>query len=339
MLSMKKPQLRKSTVNNLITYAIVAVFYIVVTVMIQTGNASRHMQSLLVPICVNVVLAVSLNLVIGFLGELSLGHAAFMSVGAYTGGLLSIFIENRFPDLPVMVRFPISILAGGLLGAVLGALVCIVVLRLKGDYLAIVTLAFGEILRSIIINLEFTGGASGLKHVPQDASFNYGIVLVFLVLFVINNLAKSKHGRAIQALRDNTIAATSVGINATKYKLMVFVIAAFFAGMAGVLYSHNYSIINAGTFDYNKSIEILVMVVLGGIGSVRGSVIAGAVIAVLPEMLRSLQDYRMLIYAIVLIVMMLFTSNDQLKMYVAKYNPVSFVKSKFAAKKVKKEEN
>jgi len=335
---MKKTKLRKSTVNNLITYAIVALFYIVVTVMIATGNATRHMQSLLVPICVNVTLAVSLNLVIGFLGELSLGHAAFMSIGAYAGGLLSIFMKNMFPNLPVMVRFPLSMLAGGIVGAMFGALVCVVVLRLKGDYLAIVTLAFGEILRSIIINLEFTGGPSGLKGVPQDASFTYGIILVFLTLFVINNLAKSKHGRAIQALRDNTIAATSVGINATKYKLMVFALAAFFAGMAGVLYSHNYSIINAGTFDYNKSIEILVMVVLGGIGSVRGSVIAGALIAVIPEMLRSLQDYRMLIYAIVLIVMMLGTSNEKLKLLIAKYSPVQFVKNTLAAKKVKKEE-
>ena len=336
---MKNLKLRKSTVNNLITYAIVVLFYIVVMVMIQTGNATRHMQSLLVPICVNVVLAVSLNLVIGFLGELSLGHAAFMSVGAYTGGLLSIFIKNNLPNLPEVVRFPISILAGGLLAAIFGAIVCVVVLRLKGDYLAIVTLAFGEILRSIIINLEFTGGPSGLKGVPQSASFTYGFILVMITLFVINNLAKSKHGRAIQALRDNTIAATSVGINATKYKLMVFALAAFFAGMAGVLYSHNYSIINAGTFDYNKSIEILVMVVLGGIGSVRGSVIAGALIAVIPEMLRSLQDYRMLIYAIVLIAMMLFTSNDTLKLAVAKYSPVKFVKKQLSSKKAQKEEN
>ena len=335
---MKNQKLRKSTVNNLITYAIVLLFYIVVTVMINTGHASRHMKSLLVPICINVVLAVSLNLVIGFLGELSLGHAAFMSVGAYTGGLLSIFMKNAFPNLPVMLRFTMSIVAGGIAGAIFGALVCVVVLRLKGDYLAIVTLAFGEILRSIIINLEFTGGASGLKGVPQNATFTYGIVLVFITLFVINNLAKSKHGRAIQALRDNTIAATSVGINATKYKLMVFALAAFFAGMAGVLYSHNYSIISAGTFDYNKSIEILVMVVLGGIGSVRGSVIAGAVIAVLPEMLRSLQDYRMLIYAIVLIVMMLGTSNEKVKNLIAKYSPVQLVKKQLTAKKANKEE-
>ena len=334
---MKKTKLRKSTVNNLITYAMVALFYIVVTVMINTGNASRHLQSLLVPICVNVVLAVSLNLVIGFLGELSLGHAAFMSVGAYTGGLLAIYFKNSFPQIPVAVRFPLAMLAGGIVAAIFGAIVCVVVLRLKGDYLAIVTLAFGEILRSVIINLEFTGGASGLKGVPQNASFTYGIIMVFLVLFVINNLAKSKHGRAIQALRDNTIAATSVGVNATRYKLLVFVIAAFFAGMAGTLYSHNYSILTAGTFDYNKSIEILVMVVLGGIGSIRGSVIAGALIAVIPEMLRSLQDYRMLIYAIVLIVMMLFTSNEQLKLMVAKYNPVNYIKKAMKAKKQKEE--
>ncbi|MBR5305702.1 MAG: branched-chain amino acid ABC transporter permease [Oscillospiraceae bacterium] len=338
---MKKSQLklRKSTVSNLINYAIVAAFYIVVTVMIQTGNATRHMKSMLVPICVAVILAVSLNLVIGFLGELSLGHAAFMSVGAYTGGLLSKFMANQFPGLPVAVRFPLSLLAGGILGAVFGALVCLVVLRLKGDYLAIVTLAFGEILRSIVINLEFTGGAAGLKGVPQDASFTYGIILVFITLFVIQNLVKSKHGRAIQALRDNTIAATSVGVNATRYKLIVFSLSAFFAGIAGVLYSHNYSILTAGTFDYNYSIEILVMVVLGGIGSIRGSVIAGALIVMLPEMLRSLQDYRMLIYAIVLIAMMLFTSNDKIKLFMAKYSPANLVKKQAAAKNAQKEEN
>ena len=325
---MKKSQLklRKSTVSNLINYAIVAIFYLVVTVMIQTGNATRHMKSMLVPICIAVILAVSLNLVIGFLGELSLGHAAFMSIGAYTGGLLSKFMANQFPQLPVVVRFPLSMLAGGILGAAFGAVVCLVVLRLKGDYLAIVTLAFGEILRSIVINLEFTGGAAGLKGVPQDASFTYGIILVFITLFVIQNLVKSKHGRAIQALRDNTIAATSVGVNATRYKLIVFSLSAFFAGVAGVLYSHNYSI------------EILVMVVLGGIGSIRGSVIAGALIIMLPEMIRSLQDYRMLIYAIVLIVMMLVTSNETLKLQLAKYSPAKILKAK-TAKKAQKEEN
>ena len=332
-------KLRKSTVNNLMNYAIVAIFYLVVTVMIKTGNASRHMRSMMVPICIAVILAVSLNLIIGFLGELSLGHAAFMSIGAYTGGLLSKFISNAFPQIPVAVRFPVSILAGGIMGAVFGTVVCLVVLRLKGDYLAIVTLAFGEILRSVLINLDFTGGASGLKGVPQDASFNYGIILVFITLFVIQNLAKSKHGRAIQALRDNTIAATSVGVNATKYKLMVFALSAFFAGMAGVLYSHNYSILTAGTFDYNYSIEILVMVVLGGIGSIRGSVVAGALIVILPEMLRSLQDYRMLIYAIVLILMMIFTSNEKIRVFMVKYSPLRYIKKNLNLLKPEKEEN
>ena len=224
-------------------------------------------------------------------------------------------MANQFPGLPVGVRFPLSLLAGGILGAIFGDVVCLVVLRLKGDYLAIVTLAFGEILRSIVINLEFTGGAAGLKGVPQDASFTYGIILVFITLFVIQNLVKSKHGRAIQALRDNTIAATSVGVNATRYKLIVFSLAAFFAGIAGVLYSHNYSILTAGTFDYNYSIEILVMVVLGGIGSIRGSVIAGA-----------------------LIVMMIFTSNDKIKLFMAKYSPVEYFKKQLASKKQLKEE-
>lgn len=325
-------QLKKTTLNNLITYALIVGGYLFFTVLVQTGNASRHIQSLLVPVCVNIVMAVSLNLVIGFLGELSLGHAAFMSVGAYSGSLFAIYFKEILPEI---VRFPLAILVGAAVGAVFGAVVGIPVLRLKGDYLAIVTLAFGEILRSIIINLEFTGGASGLKGTPQDASFTVGFVLVMITVFVITNLANSKHGRAIMALRDNAIAAQSVGINPNKYKLMVFVIAAAFAGAAGALYSHNYSVLNASTFDYNKSIEILVMVVLGRIGSIRGSIIAAVIIAVLPEMLRSVADYRMLIYAVVLIAMMLLGSSEKVAMLTYKLSPSRLMKKYI---KMKKEE-
>ena len=291
------------------TFAMVIVLFLAVFAMDQTGNLSRHMGSMLVPICINIILAVSLNLTVGFLGELTLGHAGFMSVGAYAGCIFAIYMEEL---LPMAVRFPLAMLVGGLVAAVFGILIGIPVLRLKGDYLAIVTLAFGEIIRSVIINLEFTGGASGLKGTPQDSTYIISFVVVLVTLFVIMNLVDSKHGRAIMAIRDNRIAAEACGINITYYKLMAFVVAGFFAGVAGVLYGHNYSILTAGTFDYNKSIEILVIVVLGGMGRIRGSVIAAIVITVLPEALRFLADYRMMIYAVVLVTVMIVNATNGL---------------------------
>lgn len=297
---------KKTSIKNYITYAIALGAFAVMMVLIATGNASRHLQSMLVPICINIVLAASLNLVVGILGELSLGHAGFMSVGAYAGCLFSLYMQEI---LPTAVRFPLAMLVGGLVAAAFGVLVGVPVLRLKGDYLAIVTLAFGEIIRSVIINLNFTGGAAGLKGTPQDATFPAAFVVVMITLVVILNLVNSKQGRAIMSLRDNTIAAESCGIHVSYYKLLAFVVAAFFAGVAGVLYGHNYSILTAGTFDYNKSIEILVIVVLGGMGSIRGSMIAAVVMTVLPEALRFMSDYRMLIYALVLIAIMLLNAS------------------------------
>ncbi|MBQ9091420.1 MAG: branched-chain amino acid ABC transporter permease [Anaerotignum sp.] len=291
------------------TFAMVIAAFLVVFAMDQTGNLSRHTGNMLVPICINIILAVSLNLTVGFLGELTLGHAGFMSVGAYAGCIFAIYTEEF---LPMAVRFPMAMLAGGLVAAVFGILIGIPVLRLKGDYLAIVTLAFGEIIRSVIINLEFTGGASGLKGTPQDSTYVIAFAVVLITLFVIMNLVDSKHGRAITAIRDNRIAAEACGINITYYKLLAFVVAGFFAGVAGVLYGHNYSILTAGTFDYNKPIEILVIVVLGGMGRIRGSVIAAIVITVLPEALRLLADYRMMIYAVVLVAVMVVNATNGL---------------------------
>lgn len=301
-------QMNPKTRSKCITFGMVILAFLLVMGMIATGNASRHLKSLLVPICINIVLAISLNLIIGFLGELSLGHAGFMSVGAYAGCLFSIWMQDL---LPAVVRFPLAMLLGGIVAAIFGVIIGIPVLRLKGDYLAIVTLAFGEIIRSVIINLEFTGGAAGLKKTPQDSTFVIAFAVVLITLLVILNLIDSKHGRAIMSLRDNRIAAEACGVNINGYKLLAFVVAAFFAGIAGVLYGHNFSILNAGTFDYNKSIEILLIVVLGGMGNIRGSVISAVVITVLPEALRFLRDYRMLIYAIVLVLIMLVSKSDQ----------------------------
>jgi branched-chain amino acid transport system permease protein len=281
---------------------------------------------MLVPICVYIILAISLNITVGFLGELTLGHAGFMSVGAYAGCLFSIAMENT---LPMFVRFPLAMLVGGLVAAVFGIIIGIPVLRLRGDYLAIVTLAFGEIIRSVIINLGFTGGASGLKGTPRDSTFLIAAVVVLITMFVSMNLMNSKHGRAIMAIRDNRIAAEATGINLTRYKLMGFIVASFFAGVAGVLYGHNLAVLQASNFGYNKSIEILVIVVLGGLGSIRGSIIAAVIIYALPESLRSLADLfekinpnmpvewlsfvsdnRMFIYSIILIVLMLINSSQ-----------------------------
>lgn len=301
--------LLKKKKSVVVIFGTVIALFLIVLLLTETGIASRQMQSLLVPICINIILAVSLNVTVGFLGELTLGHAGFMSVGAYAGCLFSIATADA---LPTLIRFPLAMLIGGIVAAIFGIIIGVPVLRLRGDYLAIVTLAFGEIIRSVIINLGFTGGASGLKGTPQDSTYVICFVVILIMLYLITNFIDSKHGRAIKAIRDNYIATESVGINLTYYKLLAFVIAAFFAGVAGVLYGHNLNILNASTFDYNKSIEILVMVVMGGMGSILGSIISAIIITLLPEVLRGLDDYRMLIYSLVLIVMMIINSSPAL---------------------------
>lgn len=326
----------KPLTGNLITLALVCLLFAVAFTLVETGNATRHMRSMLVPICINIILAVSLNLTVGFLGELTLGHAGFMSVGAYAGCLFSIAMKEI---LPMALRFPLAMLVGGIVAAFFGVLIGIPVLRLHGDYLAIVTLAFGEIIRSVIINLDFTGGAAGLKGTPQDSTFVIAFVVVLITLVVIMNLVNSRHGRAITAIRDNRIAAEACGINVTYFRMLAFVIAAFFAGVAGVLYGHNLSILSASTFDYNKSIELLVIVVLGGMGSIRGSVISAIIITVLPEALRELDDFRMLIYALVLIIMMILNASPRFAALKGKLNYKALagaIRTKSAASKANK---
>lgn len=330
----KKMKMSKTFKNNLITYGIVIAAYLIMQLLIYTGNVSSLMKGLLVPLCTYAILAVSLNLTVGILGELSLGHAGFMCVGAFTSAFFSKCMQDAIPYAGI--RFLIAILIGAVCAGIFGILIGIPVLRLKGDYLAIVTLAFGEIIKNIInilylgidengmhlsfestmaLNMSESGtviikGAQGITGTPNDSNFTIGVILLLITLFIVLNLIHSRDGRAIMAIRDNTIAAESVGINITKYKLMAFSVSAALAGVAGVLYAHNISTLAATpkNFGYNMSIMILVFVVLGGIGNIRGSVISAVVLTILPEMLRGLNmnDYRMLIYAIVLIVMMLF---------------------------------
>ncbi len=335
---MKKLKLSKNIKDNSITYGIIIIAYVIMQIMIKTGHVSSLMQGLLVPLCVYIILAVSLNLTVGILGELSLGHAGFMCVGAFTGAFFSKCMQDVITvDL---LRFILAILIGAISAGIIGLLIGMPVLRLKGDYLAIVTLAFGEIIKNIMnvlyigkddsglhfsmkdslsLELDAEGiviinGAQGITGTPKNSTFTIGVILIILTLFIVLNLIHSRDGRAIMSIRDNLIAAESIGINITKYKLMAFSISAALAGIAGVLYSHNLSSLMAKpkNFGYNMSIMILVFVVLGGIGNIRGSIISAVILTLLPEVLRGLSNYRMLIYSIVLIVMMLFNWSPKL---------------------------
>ena len=318
--------------DNIITYGIVILAYIFIKILTLTGSISSLLSGLLVPICAYVILAVSLNLTVGILGELSLGHAGFMCIGAFTSAFFSKMTVDTITV--TWVRFTLALLIGFVSAGVIGFLIGMPVLRLKGDYLAIVTLAFGEIIKNIInvlyigrdskglhfsikdslsLGLEEDGeiiinGAQGITGTPKNSSFTIGVILILITLFIVLNLIKSRDGRAIMAIRDNYLASESVGINTTKYKLLAFSISAALAGIAGVLYSHNLSSLMATpkNFGYNMSIMILVFVVLGGIGNIKGSILSAVILTLLPELLRGLSNYRMLIYAIVLIVMMIF---------------------------------
>lgn len=328
----------KSTKNALYTYAMVIAMFLVVQILIWTGNISSLIKGQLVPICAYIVMAVSLNLTVGVLGELSLGHAGFMSVGAFTGVVVCAALKSAVPSDGL--RLLIAIVIAAVMAAIVGLIIGIPVLRLKGDYLAIVTLAFGEILKGVMNNLyvgvDSTGlrvslltdnlnlleggkvvisGPMGVSGNPKTSTFLAGFLLILFCLVVIYHLVDSRSGRAILAQRDNAIAAESVGINITKYKLMAFVISAAMAGMAGTLFAMNYSTVVASKFDFNTSILVLVFVVLGGLGNMRGSIIAATLLTVLPELLRKFSDYRMLIYAIILILIMLATNNPDLKRF------------------------
>ena len=293
--------------KNMKNYLIIGIALVLLVIFDALGLLSRRVDSIMVTLGINLILAISLSLIIGYLGELSLGHAGFMCVGAF----ISKFLSMQMVGLPVIVSFPIALIVGGLAAAFFGFLIGLPTMRLRGDYLAIVTLAFGEIVRNVVLNIDFLGGPAGLKGDTRVTTYVIAFVGVLVTLFVIQNLIRSRHGRAIRAIKNNDIAARSVGINVTKYKLLAFIISAFFAGIAGVLYSHNTVVVNSSAFSYNRSIEILVFVVLGGMGSITGTIVATTVLTVLPEVLKSLQDYRMLIYSAVLITMMITNASPK----------------------------
>lgn len=334
---MKKLHLKKTTLTTAITLAAIIVIYIVMTILTNTGSLSSVMTSMLPRICVWVMMAVSLNLVVGLLGELSLGHAGFMYVGAFTGCMFIKIAENAITN--DTLRFILGMVVGAVFAAIFGMLIGSAVLRLQGDYLAIVTLAFGEIIKSVLstifiafdkkgfhFSLKSTTelieagvnpsdiivkGPQGISGIPRESTFLIGIILVMITVLIVLNLADSRSGRAIKAVRDNKIAAETVGITIPTYRLLAFTIAAAIAGVAGVLYAGSMGNLQSTKFDFNTSINVLVMVVLGGMGNIPGSVIAAIVLTVLPEKIRFLGNYRMIIYAVVLIVMMIFTWNPK----------------------------
>lgn len=336
---MKNMLQNKNTRRNALTYLLVIGAFIVLQTMSSLGKLGSSVSGYLVPVCAYIVLAVSLNLLVGICGELSLGHAGFMGIGAFSGVVVAAMLADAIPN--GIVRLVVAMVAGGILAGILGFLIGIPVLRLRGDYLAIVTLAFGEILKNLIGNMYvgtdaegfhfsisttkmslleggtyIIAGPKGTTGVEKLANFPVGFALILFTLFVVLNLVNSKEGRAIKAIRDNRIAAESVGINVTAFRMKAFVVSAFLAGMAGALFGLNYSSVTATKFNFNTSINILVFVVLGGMGNILGSVISATVLYILPEAMRSLEDYRMILYAVVLILVMLFTWSPKVKGFV-----------------------
>ena len=328
--------MNRTTRKNYLTYALVIAAYVILEAMMRGGGLKAATKGMLVPICAYIVMALSLNLTVGVMGELSLGHAGFMSVGAFTGTAATMCLVDAIPSTGL--RLCIGIVIGAVAAAIIGFLIGIPVLRLRGDYLAIVPLAFGEIIKSLVGNVYmgvdhgqlrfsmFTNepnlspegkiiieGAMGIRSIPKIATFTAGFILIMISLVVIFHMVGSRSGRAIMAIRDNYIAAESIGIPAFKYKITAFTISAAMAGAAGALFGNNYSSLIANKFNIDTSILILVFVVLGGQGNMLGSIIAAAALTILPEALRGFADYRMLMYAVILIAVMLVSNNAKIK--------------------------
>lgn len=254
---------------------------------------------------INIILAVSLNLINGHTGQFSLGHAGFMAVGGYTAAAITLKIGPLLPPSVAPELFVAALLAGGMLAAVVGLAVGIPTLRLRGDYLAIVTLGFGEIIRVILQNMDSVGGASGLSGIPEKTTLFWVFGLAAVTVYVVGCLVNSTYGRGFIAVHDDEVAASASGINPTRYKVTAFVIGAFFAGIAGGLFAHHKLFLSPTNFDFMRSIDIVVMVILGGMGRTAGVILAAVVLTLLPEFLRPFADYRMIIYSLLIISLMI----------------------------------
>ena len=314
--------MKKSKLSTPVRYAInltltILLWVILSAIISGAGLRGEYLRGIFITIGINIILATSLNIVCGYLGQLPLGHAGFMAVGAYAGAIFmkatpAAQLLRAGNNAAVIPYFIIAVVIAAVVAGLFGLLIGIPALRLKGDYLAIITLGFGEIIRVVLTNIDsvlgfkFTYGASGLARIPKFTSLNVIYIMTALSLFLIHVFMKSRHGRAVLSIRDNEIAAESVGINTTFYKTAAFVFSAMLAGIAGCLYAGYLGSLYPSTFKFMKSIEILVMVVLGGMGSMLGSVISAIVLTALPELLRSFSDYRMVVYSLALVLMMLF---------------------------------
>ena len=316
-----KKEVLHSYLVNLI--AVVLIFALLLVAGSQ-GLMNRYISGIVMTIFINIILAISLNIATGFLGQIALGHAGFMSIGAYSAALLVKYMQDSMgvtllvkgvPTAAGTAWFAISLVFGGLIAAFFGLVVGIPALRLKGDYLAIITLGFGEIIRVVIENLSFTGGAQGLKKIPRLATLNAVYIVMVVCVTIMFMFIRSRHGRAIMAIREDDIASEASGIPNTYYKVLAFTVAAFFAGVAGGIYAQYLAVLGAANFGFMKSIDILVMVVLGGMGSITGSIVSAIGLTALPEFLRQFSDYRMLIYSVVLIVVMIFKPSGLLGTY------------------------
>ena len=296
--------MNKKTIKNT---ALAVVIFIIFQMLFNLNIINRYYAGIIIVCCINIILVTSLNVTCGFLGNLTLGHAGFMAIGAYTGAFVTktIQINNN-------LEFLLAIVLAGLISSIFGLLISLPSLRLKGDYLAIITLAFGEAIRNILLNLQFLGGAKGYMGISRYTTFTIAYILVIITIVVIVFINNSRQGRAILAIREDEIAATSSGINSNKYKILAYVTSSFFAGIAGALYAHYIGILDPSIFSFNKSIEILVMVVLGGMGNIVGGIISSITLTVLPEYLKSFASYRTFVYSLVLIIFMLFKYDPRL---------------------------
>jgi branched-chain amino acid transport system permease protein len=276
-----------------------------VVVSMFSAQFNRYHLGVIVDIGINIILAVSLNLINGHTGQFSLGHAGFMAVGGYTAAKISLVVSPMLPPALQPVIFLVALLAGGLLAALAGFGVGVPSLRLRGDYLAIVTLGFGEIIRVIVQNMEAVGAASGLKGIPKYTTLGWTFGLAAVTIYFVTSLVNSTYGRGFIAVSDDEVAASSMGINPVRYKVTAFVTGAFFAGIAGGLYAHHKQFLSPTGFDFLKSIDIVVMVILGGMGRTAGVVVAAIILTLLPEVLRQFSEYRMIIYSLLIIVLMM----------------------------------
>lgn len=313
--------------NQFLNIVLTVTVFLVLYGLMALNVVNGYNQTIFVFVLISIIMASSLNVATGFLGQLVLGHAGFMAIGAYTAGLIAIALNKAYPEMNELLLFIIGALGAGVLSAFAGVLVGAPALRLKGDYLGIMTLGFGEIVRVVITNLEFTGGAQGLSSIPRVMTFPIAFFTAALIVAIIYLFMNSRHGRAILSIREDEIASESVGTNITKYKMIGFVMASAFGGIGGAVYAFQIGYLGPNAFGFIKSVDIFVIVVLGGMGSISGGIIAAVFLTFLPEYLRSFSEYRQLAYSVLLILTMLY--RPQGLMGTTEFNP------KGAFKKVK----